>query len=79
MAVKFADFAIDVVRYVFVGNQPFVEGTPEGDVLLRLFKRIHPFVKTLKGSQGEVIDSYEMLKHTVGNYDIDDHNAELKF
>ena len=77
--VKFADFAIDIVRYVFVGNQPFVEGTPEGDVLLRLFKRIHPFLKTLKGSQGEILDSYELLKHTVGNYGIDDYNAELKF
>lgn len=77
--VKFADFAIDVARYVFVGNQPYVEGTPEGDVLLRLFKRIHPFLKTFKGSQGEVYDSYELLKHTIGNYGIDDYNAEIKF
>ncbi len=76
--VKFADFAIDMVRYVFEGNQPYVEGTPEGDMLLRLFKKIKPFLKTFKGSQGEVYDSYELLKHTVGNYGIDDYNAEIK-
>lgn len=76
--VKFADFAIDMVRYVFEGNQPYVEGTPEGDMLLRLFKKIKPFLKTLKGSQGEIYDSYELLKHTVGNYGIDDYNAEIK-
>lgn len=76
--VKFADFAIGLVRYVFVGNQPYVEGTPEGDMLLRLFKKVKPFVKTLKGSQGEELDFYETMKHTVGNYGIDDFNAELK-
>ena len=77
-SVKFADFAVNIVRSVFTGNQPYVEGTPEGDVLLKLFRKIRPFVKTLKGSQGEVFDSYELLKHTVGNYGIDDYNAELK-
>ncbi len=76
--VKFADFAIDMVRSIFEGNQPYVEGTPEGDMLLRLFKRIKPFMKTFKGSQGEVYDTYELLKHTVGNYGIDDYNAEIK-
>ncbi|MBP3442817.1 MAG: metallophosphoesterase [Clostridia bacterium] len=76
-SVKFADFAVNIVRSVFAGNQPYVEGTPEGDVILKLFRKIRPFVKTFKGSQGEVFDSYELLKHTVGNYGIDDYNAEL--
>lgn len=76
--VKFADFAVDIVRYVFAGNQPFVEGTPKGDVLLRLFKRIKIFIKTLKGSQGEELDFYGTMKNTVGNYGIDDYNAEIK-
>ena len=75
---NFFDFAIEIVRNIFVGNQPFVEGTPEGDALLSLFKKIKPFVKTIKGSQGEEFDTYELLKHTVGNYGIDDYNAEIK-
>ncbi len=74
----FVDFAVDMVRSVFEGNQPYVEGTPGGDALLKLFKRIRPFVKTLKGSQGETLDFYETMKHTVGNYGIDDYNAVLK-
>ncbi len=74
----FVDFAVDMARSVFEGNQPYVEGTPGGDALLKLFKKIRPFVKTLKGSQGETLDFYETMKHTVGNYGIDDYNAVLK-
>lgn len=75
---KFFDFAVDLVRSVFTGNQPFVEGTPKGDMILRVFKKISPFVKTLKGSQGEKYDFYETMKHTVGNYGTDDYNAVIK-
>ena len=71
------DFMIDIVRSVFEGNQPFVEGTPEGDLLLRVFRRLHPFFKKMKGSQGEPLDFYETMKHTVGNYGTDDYNAVL--
>ena len=46
--------------------------------LLRIFRRLRPFIKTLKGSQGEKLDFYETMKHTVGNYGIDDYNAVLK-
>ncbi len=76
--VLFVDFAVDMARSVFEGNQPYVEGTPGGDALLKLFRRIRPFVKTLKGAQGETLDFYETMKHTVGNYGIDDYNAVLK-
>lgn len=75
---SFVDTAIDIVRYLFEGNQPFVEGTPEGDTLLKLFRRITFFVKKIKGSQGEELDLYETLKHTVGNYGIDDYDAVLE-
>ncbi len=73
------DFLIDVVRSVFEGNQPYVEGTPKGDLLLRIFKRLRPLVKNLKDSQGEPVDFCEMMKHTVGNYGLDDYNATLNF
>jgi hypothetical protein len=74
---SFVEFAIDLVRNVFEGNQPYVEGTPEGDLLLKLFKRLRPFLKNMKGSQGEKIDFYEMMKHTVGNYGLDDYDTVL--
>ncbi len=75
---NFVDFAVDIARSVFEGNQPFVEGTPGGDTLLKVFRRLKPFIKTLKGSQGETLDFYETMKHTVGNYGIDDYNATIK-
>ena len=75
---SFVEFAVSFVRSIFEGNQPYVEGTPGGDTLLRVFKRLKPFIKTLKGSQGEELDFYETMKHTVGNYGIDDYNATIK-
>ena len=75
---SFVEFAVSFVRSIFEGNQPYVEGTPGGDTLLKVFRRIRPFVKTLKGSQGETLDFYETMKNTVGNYGTDDNNAVLK-
>ncbi|MBR3869712.1 MAG: metallophosphoesterase [Clostridia bacterium] len=80
---KFIELAVDIVRYVFEGDQPFREGTPEGDTILRVFKRLKPVFKILNkklhGSQGEETDMYELLKNSVGNYGISDNDAVLKF
>ena len=75
---SFVEFAVNLVRSIFEGNQPYVEGTPEGDLLLKVFKRLKPFFKNMKDSQGNHIDFYETMKHTAGNYGIDDYNATLK-
>lgn len=80
--MKFIDLAVDIVRYLFEGDQPFVEGTPAGDTVLRVFKRLKPLWvilnKKLNGSQGEKLDFYDMLKNTVGNYGVSDYNAVLE-
>ena len=75
---SFVEFAVRLVRSVFEGNQPFVEGTPQGDLILKVLKRLKPFFKKMKDSQGNPIDFYETMKHTAGNYGIDDYNATLK-
>jgi len=74
---SFVELAVNIVRSVFEGNQPFVEGTPEGDLLLKVFKRLKPFFRKMKDSQGNPLDFFETMKHTVGNYGIDDYNATL--
>ena len=74
---SFVELAVNLVRSVFEGNQPYVEGTPEGDFLLKVFKRISPFFKNFNDSQGNALDFYETMKHTAGNYGIDDNNATL--
>ena len=75
---SFVEFAVNLVRSIFEGNQPYVDGTPEGDLLLKVFKRLSPFFKKMKDSQGNHLDFYETMKHTAGNYGIDDYNATIK-
>lgn len=80
--VMLLDFLAAVVRYAFCGNQPFTEDSPEGKTFLKVLRRLNPVLsivsKKLHGSQGEEVDLYDILKHTIGNYDIDDYNAVLK-
>lgn len=76
---KVKDFAAELVRGAFVGNQQMKEGTPEGDVLLAFLKRLNPVLKKInvKDVYGEKADLFELLKHTAGNYGTDDYNAVL--
>ena len=73
-------FATDLVRGIFEGNQKMVIGTPEGDVFNAALKRFgfvlrRVNVKTFDGKKADIAD---LLKHTAGNYGIDDYNAVLK-
>ena len=78
---KFIDFARELVRSVFCGDQPFTDTNPYGETFLRVLRRLNPVFKILNkklhGSQGEQIDLYEILKHSAGNYSISDNNATL--
>ena len=73
------DYATELVRGAFEGNQSFVEGTPKGDVFLGLLKRLGFVLKKIdiKGWDGKNADMYDILKNTAGNYGIDDYNATL--
>ena len=79
-AVRVLDFATELVREIFEGNQSFKEGTPKGDVLLALLKRLRPVLRKidLKGWDGKKADLYDILKNSAGNYGIDDYNAVLE-
>ena len=78
--VKLKDFAAELVRQVFEGNQSIKEGTPKGDIFLKFLKRINFILKKVKakGYDGKPVDLFEALKNSAGNYDIDDYNATLK-
>ena len=78
--MKVKDYAAELVRGVFSGDQKFTSGTPKGDTLLRVFKRLNPIFKKihLKNTDGEEIDLFDVLKNTAGNYGMSDYNAVLK-
>ena len=73
------DYITELVRQVFSGNQTFKEGTPKGDIFLRVLKRFNFLLKkvNLKNTDGEKVELFDLLKNSAGNYDIDDYNAEL--
>ncbi len=80
---RFFDYLVSIVRLVFCGDQPYTEDTPFGSTFLKVLKRLNPVLKILnkklRGAQGETLDFYEILKHTIGNYGVSDYNATLKF
>ncbi|MCM1115051.1 MAG: metallophosphoesterase [Clostridium sp.] len=73
------NYAAELVRGVFEGNQTFKEGTPKGDVFLRFLNRLNPIFKkiNIKTIDGSRADLFDILKNSAGNYDIDDYNAVL--
>ncbi len=78
--MKLKNYATELVRGVFEGNQTFKEGTPKGDVFLKFLKRINFILKKInvKAIDGTPADMFDILKNTAGNYGIDDYNATLK-
>ncbi len=77
--IRVLDYATELVRGIFEGNQTFKEGTPKGDVFVALLKRIRPILRKInvKGWDGNNVDLYDVLKNTAGNYGIDDYNATI--
>lgn len=77
--MRMLDYATELVRGVFEGNQTFVAGTTKGDVWINLLNRIRFILKRIdiKGWDGKKADLYDILKNTAGNYGIDDYNATL--
>lgn len=74
------DYITELVRGVFEGNQKFVEGTPKGDVFLKVLKKLNSILKRIhiKTIDGKDADLFDILKNSAGNYDMDDYNAILK-
>lgn len=75
------DLLASIARNAFLGDQPYTDKTPEGRMLLAVMKRLSPILKIagkkLRGSQGEQLDLYEIIKHSFGNYGISDYNATI--
>lgn len=64
------DFAITIVRNIFAGDQPYVKGTAEYDVMLRFTRRIGFVLRKLStklSKNGITYDLSAMIMDAVGN------------
>ena len=46
------DVGIELVRNIFVGNEPYVKGTPMYEAMAKLLKRIHPVTRIIEKKMG---------------------------
>lgn len=77
---KVKDFAAELVRRVFEGNQPFGPDTPKGAAFIAFVNRMKPLFNKInaKGFDNQKADIAALLIDSAYNYDIDDYNAVLK-
>lgn len=57
------DVAVEFVRNIFVGDEPYVKGTPMYDAVAKLLKRLHPVTHIIENKLG---DKNPMLKNIDG-------------
>ncbi len=79
---RFRELAVEIVRNIFIGDMPFVEGTDEYTLIMAVLKRFSPVVKQINKKvkiQGKNADVVELIKHTIGKYGVSDSNAVITF
>lgn len=75
------DFLTEIVRNVFVGNAPYVKGTPEYNAFMGIIDRFSPVLSIVKGTvkvKNKPLDIKDMLKNSLGHYGVDEYNAVLR-
>ncbi len=78
--LRVKEFATELVRMNFEGNQYFAPGTPKGDAFIAFVGRIRPILNKInvKGFDNQKADIAALLIDSGNNYGIDDYNAVLK-
>ena len=75
------DVGVELVRNIFVGNEPYVKGTPMYDAVEKLLKRLHPVTHIIENKLGDKnpllsdIDSFVLSM--IGDERQRDYNAVL--
>lgn len=46
------DVGVELVRNIFVGNEPYVKGTPMYEAMSKLLKRLHPIIHIIEKKMG---------------------------
>ena len=69
------DLMLDIVRNIFVGNAPYVEGTPEYDAVMGIIGKLSFVTKIVKKKKG--LDIPYLVKYSIGHYGVDENNTEI--
>ena len=71
----------DIVRNIFVGDAPFVCGTPEYEAIMGVFDRIYPLIRPIEkklGAKGTKTDIRDMVVSTIGKTGVSDYDCRIK-
>ena len=76
------DVCVELVRNVFVGDEPYVEGTPMYEAVMKLLSRLRPIVSRLEkklGAKNEMFaDIPAFVASVIGDDRQMDYNAEIE-
>ena len=76
------DVCVELVRNVFVGDEPYVEGTPMYEAVMKLLSRLRPIVSRLEKKLGAKNEMFEdipaFVASVIGDDRQMDYNAEIK-
>lgn len=76
--VLFKDFAVDLVRQIFEGDVPYVEGTPEREFTKSVLARLKPIMKIINKKvkvNGKNVDMTQIILESMGSPDSCDNEA----
>ncbi len=75
------DLGIELVRNIFMGDEPYVKGTPVYDAFEKLLKRLHPVTHIIEkkmGSKNEVLKDLDtFILSMIGDNNKRDNNLTL--
>ncbi len=80
--VLLKDLSVELVRNVFCGDQPYTEGTPVYEAVVKLFKRLNPILKKVEKKVGEknplFSDITGLFLSLIGKEEKLDNNCDLQ-
>ncbi len=69
------ELMLAIVRNIFVGNAPYVEGTPEYDAVMGIIGKLSFVTNLVKKKKG--LDIPYLVKYSIGHYGVDEYNTEI--
>lgn len=76
------DVGVELVRNIFVGNEPYVKGTPMYEAMSKLLKRLHPIIHIIEkkmGAKNPILSDIDtFILSMIGDEKQRDYNTVIK-